>query len=92
MEKQLKYRDYLLLSSEEREKEVLSYIVSTKKLQLEMDILETKKAIDEAKAKRIAMLSSKCLCFKSLSSLDDEINSLNEGLKRANTYMKELFD
>lgn len=57
-----------------------------------MDILETKKAIDEAKAKRIVMLSNKCLCFKSLSSLDDEINSLNEGLKRANTYMKELFD
>jgi hypothetical protein len=86
----LKYRDLLLSSTEDKEQEDLKYVVREKELQLEADLSKTEKSLLAKRRERTNLLSSQALDFVKLSAIDDEIEGLERGLARLESY-RSLF-
>jgi GTP-binding protein EngB required for normal cell division len=86
----LKYADLLAQSHEEKSIEDRQYLVEQKKLQLQADILATKKSLGEAKKEKTELLRSPDLSFKALADAEDRIEELEKGVARLQSY-NELF-
>ena len=85
------YLQLLQTSDEAKKSQDIQSTVEHKELELRSDILATKRALSAEEKKRKTMLQSESLCFNELSKCDDEIESLQKGLARLETYLTELF-
>lgn len=91
MEKSLKLSELLLQSSEEKEKEEVSYRVKTAELQLQADILATERSLAEAFAERKNAMFIQPFDPQEIINCSIHIEELQDGLKRLNALKSELF-
>ena len=91
MEKQLKYRELLQKSSEDRKEEEIRFQEESAKLQLSSDILATEKSLANAKRERLDLLVRPEFDSATIIRKDVEIESLQDGIKRLKALQTDLF-
>ena len=89
--KKQSYQELLQLSQKDKESQAIPFLVKSKKLDLESDILATQHALSDKQIARNEMIGTTKLSFKALCILDDEIAGLEAGEKRLLAYMEEFF-
>lgn len=90
-QQQLKYKDLLQQSQEEKDKQEIEFLVEEAKQQLESDILATNKSLATNKRKLLQQMSSIPLDSQSIINIQVEIEGLEDGLKRLNSLKEVLF-
>jgi uncharacterized Zn finger protein (UPF0148 family) len=89
--KNSKLVDLLQKSPEEQKSEDIQYRVESAKLQLQSDLLATKKSLS-AKQKEIdACVLENPLSFKKLAELEEELASIQRGVKALEGYQTKFF-
>ena len=88
---QLKYRDLLLQSSQEKEAQEVEFKVEEMQQSLDADILATKKSLAGEKASLIRLKSNFPLNAQDIIDTQLRIESLEDGLKRLGLLKAELF-
>ena len=90
METKINYKTKTLISPSERESKEVEYMVGTAKLQFEADLLETRKALEESKAKLDDLKTEYPLNVTEIINAQMEVEAYEDGLKRMNELGKEL--
>ncbi len=85
------YLELLQKSNEDQQSQDNQFTADQKSLQLQSDILATKKLLNEKVSERDKFLQSKDLDFEKLVKLDIFIESYTNGLKRLEDYQIVLF-
>ena len=88
---QLKYKDLLLQSSQEKEAQEVEFKVEEMQQSLDADILATKKSLAGEKASLVRLKSKFPLNAQDIIDTQLRIESLEDGLKRLGLLKAELF-
>ena len=88
---QLKYKDLLLQSSEQKEAQEVEFKVEEMQQSLDADILATKRSLASEKASLVRLKSSFPLNVQAVIDTQLRIESLEDGLKRLGDLKAELF-
>jgi len=88
---QLKYKDLLLQSSQEKEAQEVEFKVEEMQQSLDADILATKKSLAGEKASLVRLKSKFPLNAQDIIDTQLRIESLEDGLKRLGDLKAELF-
>jgi hypothetical protein len=88
---QLKYKDLLLQSSEQKEAQEVEFKVEEMQQSLDADILATKKSLAGEKASLVRLKSGFPLNVQQIIDTQLRIESLEDGLKRLGDLKLELF-
>lgn len=88
---QLKYKDLLLQSSQEKEAQEVEFRVEEMSQSLDADILATKRSLASEKASLVRLKSSFPLHVQQIIDTQLRIESLEDGLKRLGDLKAELF-
>jgi hypothetical protein len=91
MEKQLKYKDLLLQSDEEKKEADVVFTVEEARQSLESDILATKKSLATALKNRNRTIGKRKFDSQAIIAIDNEIEALQAGLEKLNALKTELF-
>lgn len=91
MENKLKYKDLISQSNDQQEAAQLDFKVESAKLQLDSDILETKRAIVGAEQRYNAEKSSVPFVSQKILDAHMELRDLKEGLMELHKLKEELF-
>ena len=86
----INYKEKTLISAAEKESKEVEYMVGLAKLQFEADLLETRKALEESKAKLADLKTEYPLNVVGIISTEVEVEEYQDGLDRMNKLGKEL--
>ena len=86
----INYKAKTLISPEEKESKEVEYMVGLAKLQFEADLLETRKALEESKAKLADLKTEYPLNVVEIINTEIEVEEYQDGLDRMNKLGKEL--
>lgn len=84
------YKNKRLLSPSEKESKEVEYLVGSAKLQFEADLLETRRGLEESKAKLEDLKTEHPLDVKSIIETEIEVEAYQDGIDRLNKLGKEL--
>ena len=87
----MSYKSLLTQGTEAKEAAQVEYQVSAKNLELQQDIIETKRALAAEQTNRTNMAASTGLSFSSLAAIDNKITDLTAGLALLEGYQTEFF-
>ena len=91
MEDALKYKDRLLQSDQEKAQEDVEYQVEQAKLQLDADLLATKRSLAESEKDLVTLKSTFPLNAASIVDQQGDVAELKAGLAALEALKKELF-
>jgi hypothetical protein len=86
----INYKAKTLISPEEKESKEVEYMVGLAKLQFEADLLETRLALEESKAKLADLKTEYPLNVVDIINTEIEVEEYQDGLDRMNKLGKEL--
>ena len=86
----INYKEKTLISAAEKESKEVEYMVGLAKLQFEADLLETRKALEESKAKLADLKTEYPLDVVEIINTEIEVEEYQDGLDRMNKLGKEL--
>jgi hypothetical protein len=84
------YKNKRLLSPSEKESKEVEYLVGSAKLQFEADLLETRRGLEESKAKLNDLKTEHPLDVKSIIETEIEVEAYEDGINRLNKLGQEL--
>lgn len=84
------YKNKRLLSPSEKESKEVEYLVGSAKLQFEADLLETRRGLEESKAKLSDLKTEHPLDVKAIIDTQLEVEAYEDGINRLNKLGKEL--
>ena len=84
------YKNKRLLSATEKESKEVEYLVGSAKLQFEADLLETRRGLEESKAKLEDLKTEHPLDVKAIIETEIEVEAYQDGINRLNKLGKEL--
>ena len=84
------YKNKRLLSPSEKESKEVEYLVGSAKLQFEADLLETRRGLEESKAKLSELKTEHPLDVKAIIDTQLEVEAYEDGINRLNKLGKEL--
>jgi len=84
------YKNRRLLSPSEKESKEVEYLVGSAKLQFEADLLETRRGLEESKAKLNDLKTEHPLDVKSIIETEIEVEAYEDGINRLNKLGQEL--
>ena len=84
------YKNKRLLSPSEKESKEVEYLVGSAKLQFEADLLETRRGLEESKAKLEDLKTEHPLDVKSIIETEIEVEAYQDGINRLNKLGQEL--
>jgi hypothetical protein len=84
------YKNKRLLSPSEKESKEVEYLVGSAKLQFEADLLETRRGLEESKAKLEDLKTEHPLDVKAIIDTQLEVEAYEDGINRLNKLGKEL--
>jgi hypothetical protein len=84
------YKNKRLLSPSEKESKEVEYLVGSAKLQFEADLLETRRGLEESKAKLEDLKTEHPLDVKAIIETEIEVEAYQDGINRLNKLGKEL--
>lgn len=91
MEDALKYKDRLLQSDQEKDQMDVEYQVEQAKLQLDADLLATKRSLAESEKALVTLKSSFPLNAASIVDQQGDVAELKAGMSALEALKKELF-
>jgi len=84
------YKNKRLLSPSEKESKEVEYLVGSAKLQFEADLLETRRGLEESKAKLEDLKTEHPLDVKAIIETEIEVEAYQDGINRLNKLGQEL--
>jgi hypothetical protein len=84
------YKNKRLLSPSEQESKEVDYLVESARLQFEADLLETRRGLEESKAKLSDLKTEHPLDVKSIIEAEIEVEAYQDGINRLNKLGQEL--
>ena len=84
------YKNKRLLSPTEQESKEVEYLVGSAKLQFEADLLETRRGLEESKAKLADLKTEHPLDVKEIINTELEVEAFEDGIARLTKLGKEL--
>ena len=85
----INYKEKTLISAAEKESKEVEYMVGKAKLQFEADLLETRLALEESKAKLADLKTEYPLNIVEIINTEIEVEGYQDGLNRMNKLGKE---
>ena len=86
----INYKEKTLISAAEKESKEVEYLVGSAKLQFEADLLETRRGLEESKAKLEDLKTEHPLDVKAIIDTQLEVEAYEDGINRLNKLGKEL--
>ena len=86
----INYKEKQLLSEETQTKEKVEFMVENQRLQLKSTLLATKQSLSEAKENLKDLKTAYPLDLKAIIETSDEVESLEDGVKKLEALQKEL--
>jgi hypothetical protein len=84
------YKNKRLLSPSEKESKEVEYLVGSAKLQFEADLLETRRGLEESKAKLEDLKTEHPLDVKAIIETEIEVEAYQDGINRLTKLGQEL--
>lgn len=86
----INYKEKTLISAAEKESKEVGYMVGLAKLQFEADLLETRKALEESKAKLADLKTEYPLDVQAIFDAKHDVESYQNGIEEMTELGKEL--
>ena len=86
----INYKEKTLISAAEKESKEVEYMVGKAKLQFEADLLETRLALEESKAKLADLKTEYPLNVVEIINTEIEVEEYQDGLNRMDKLGREL--